>query len=558
MHGNPPRTAASRARIATLAVVALLAASAGLVTSLGPTRAGEPPPLAATVPARAEDSLYGTVLGLDGAPIGDGMVTIVDAISRQQARTDANGAFVLPRQPIGPARVEVTAPGFAALILPSMRVTNPLVLAPARAFFVDGLVVDESTGAPVPAELFLPNTSCPPADPWGSNDELTLAETASELLATADDGTFRVQLDERSATTFVFAATHEAAMHAWTRDGLQRIPMKRSRSRRLHVVDETGTAVVGAQLRRAAGYARPGETVLALDGGEATVPEVLLRGAFVSAAGHVPVHLGHGDAKGVGPDDTPWRVTMVRSRTVRGRLQTPDDTELGVAWLMPCYRLPGHRHSYVLPWQRPEADGTFVLEVPPAAEDLTIRVLHPEWEAEPSRVLDQTPIDIVLQPASRSPLHPAALPLPTGTGPLVLRLRSSVFGSRFAVVDPANPSSTADVRLPNEDGWSVDGWARHFEAVVLERPGSRRQVPRLLTGRVLDRSGRGIAGAVVTAFEAGAVQNDRPIAFSDREGRFHVPACFDLCKLVASHPHHGSGGVMTDATNSYRIVLQPR
>jgi hypothetical protein len=35
-------------------------------------------------------------------------------------------------------------------------------------------------------------------------------------------------------------------------------------------------------------------------------------------------------------------------------------------------------------------------------------------------------------------------------------------------------------------------------------------------------------------------------------------ACFDLCKLVASHPHHGIGGVMTDATNSYRIVVQPR
>lgn len=541
--------------LAAVLVAALCVVVAGLVrrahlatrspavaTTDAPTAAGDDDP-----------ALHGIVIALDGTGIAGATVVITDAIGRQETRTTVDGAFALARHPVGPADVAASAPGFATLSLPSVVALEPLVLSLALTVEVRGQVVDAATGLGLRAQLFVVR---------GCESDVALPETPEEaneerhggsLLASDDDGTFTLTVDERGGSVRAFAPDHEPASCTVPIGGPMRIALQRSPPRRLRVVDEEGRPVAGAVVRRMAGYALPGGEFATLDTGEAVLPEVQLRRAFVSAPGFATTAIGlHRMTMASGAT---WNVTLSRSRALRGRVLSPQGTGVAGVWLEAGFALPESRHGSRAAWDRTDRAGEFAIEVPASATNVSITTLHAAWAATRTKVLDDAPITIELTPPAPFCLQGVEMPTTAGEEPIVVRARSPRFPTQWAALDAEAWPDVPGLLLPENGHWTIELWTRSCAATGLD-PGSLRLRPlRVVTGVVTDSSGHPVPGALVKAHERGAVQPHPPLAFSDRRGGFQLVAPPDLLVLHASHPHFGCGGVGTDTANHDRIVL---
>lgn len=492
-------------------------------------------------------ALHGIVLALDGTGIAEATVVITDAIARQETRTTADGAFALARHPVGPAHVEASAPGFATLSLPSMVALEPLVLSLALTVDVRGKVVDAATGVGLRAQLFvLGGCDSPVEGNWRSQ------------LASDDDGTFTLTVDERGGGVRAFAPDHEHATCTVPIGGPMRIALQRSPPRRLRVVDAEGRPVAGAVVRRWAAYASSGTALTTLDAGETTLPEVQLRNAFVSAPGFVPTAIDQDRRRLAKAAGAAWTIALAPSRTLRGSVHAPDGAGVAGVRLEATFTLPEIRQRASSHWERTDGAGAFALEVPPSATNVTVTTLHAEWEATYSQVHDDRPITIELTPPAPFRLHGEEMPTTAGEETIVVRARSPLFPMQWAVLDAEAWPDVPGLLLPENGHWTIDLWTRSCAATRLDRGPLQLRPLRVVTGVVTDNGGHPVAGALVTAHESGAVQPHPPLTFSDRRGCFQLVAPPDLCVLHANHPHFGYGGVGTDAANHYRIVLDRR
>lgn len=542
--------------LAAALIAAVLVIAAGLAhrTVDAPSQTDPAAPRPSTPVGARDTALHGIVIALDGTGIAGAAVVITDAIGRQETRTTADGAFALARHPVGPADVAASAPGFATLSLPSVVALEPLVLSLAMTVEVRGKVVDAATGLGLRAQLLVLD---------GCDSYVALPETPEEanqerhggsLLASDDDGTFTLTVDERGGSVRAFARDHENSTCPLPIGGPMRIALQRSRPRRLRVVDEEDRPVAGAVVRRMAGYALPAREFATLDTGEAVLPEVQLRRAFVSAPGFATTAI---DLHRMGmASGATWNVTLSRSRALRGRVLSPQGTGVAGVWLEAGFALPESRHGSRAAWDRTDRDGEFAIEVPASATNVSITTLHAAWAATCTKVLDDAPITIELTPPAPFCLHGVEMPMAAGGEPVVVRALSPRFPTQWAVLDAEAWPNVPGLLLPENGHWRIDLWTRSGVATPLDRGPLQLRPLRVVTGVVTDSGGRPVPGALVTAHEHGAVQPHPPLAFSDRRGGFQLAAPPDLVVLHANHPHFGFGGVCTDAANHYRIVLE--
>lgn len=542
--------------LAAALFAAALVVAAGLAhRTVDTPRQTEPAAPRPSTPAGERDkALHGIVLALDGTGIGGATVVITDAIGRQETRTTADGAFALARHPVGPADVAASAPGFATLSLPSVVALDPLVLSLALTVEVRGKVVDAATGLGLRAQLIVlggcDSYVALPETPEEANEETH----GASLLASGDDGTFTLTVDERGGAVRAFAPDHEQATCTVSMGGPIRIALQRSPPRQLRVVDEEGRPVAGAVVRRQAGYDFPGAAFATLDNGETVLPEVQLRRAFVSAPGFATTAIYlHRLPMASGAT---WTVTLSRSRTLRGRVLSPEGAGVAGVKVQASCTLPEIRHRTISQWNRTDGAGEFALEVLASATNVAVTTLHADWEGTYTQEHDDRPITIALTSPEPFRLHGVEMPTTAGEEPIVVRAHSPLLPTQWAVLDAEAWPDVPGLLLPENGHWTIDLWARNSAATGLG-PGPLQLRPmRIVTGLVIDEDGRPVPGALVKAHERGAVLPHPPLAFSDRRGCFQLVAPPDLCVLHANHPHFGFGGVCTDAANHYRIVLE--
>lgn len=133
--------------------------------------------------------------------------------------------------------------------------------------------------------------------------------------------------------------------------------------------------------------------------------------------------------------------------------------------------------------------------------------------------------------------------VPEGDGPLVVRYAWGA-STEYRVVAPAVDGGL-DLEAP------VEGCLLDFATRSLRSPCTwslpeplRLEPSTVITGCVVDRWGRAVPGAAVTAMTEGAVPPFPALAFTDRQGRFRVAACPHVCVVRARHVEKGIGGVV--------------
>ena len=132
--------------------------------------------------------------------------------------------------------------------------------------------------------------------------------------------------------------------------------------------------------------------------------------------------------------------------------------------------------------------------------------------------------------------------VPEAEGPLVVRYSSGAL-AEYRVVAPAVDGGL-DIEAPAE-GCALDFATRSLVSACTweSRDPLQLEPPTVVTGCVVDRWGRAVPGAVVTATPDGAVPPFPSLAFTDRQGRFRVAACPHVCVVRARHVEKGIGGV---------------